>query len=123
MWCNSPKFAGDMRQVLGFSMAPTPRYLLPTILFWQAYFFAATAARATSYFVAAAGSDSNSGTSSGSPWQTIAKVNGSTFLPGDSILFNRGDAWYGTSLVIPSSGSSGSPITIRRLRQRRESHH
>ena len=46
------------------------------------------------------------------PWQTIAKVNGATFSPGDSILFNRGDAWYGTSLVIPSSGTSGSPITI-----------
>lgn len=69
-------------------------------------------ARATTYFVAAAGSDSNSGTSSGAPWQTITKVNGSAFLPGDSILFHRGDAWYGTSLVIPSSGSSGSPITI-----------
>src|ERR1700692_2235404 len=40
-------------------------------------------ASATTYFVAAAGSDSNSGTSSGSPWQTVAKVNGSTFSPGD----------------------------------------
>jgi hypothetical protein len=69
-------------------------------------------ARATTYYVAAAGSDSNSGTSTGTPWQTIAKVNGATFSPGDSVLFNRGDAWYGTSLVIPSSGSSGSPITF-----------
>jgi hypothetical protein len=69
-------------------------------------------ARATTYYVAAAGSDANSGTSSGSPWQTIAKVNGATFSPGDSILFNRGDAWYGTALTVPSSGSSGSPITF-----------
>jgi hypothetical protein len=69
-------------------------------------------ASATTYFVAAAGSDSNSGTTSASPWQTIAKVNASTFLPGDSILFNRGDAWYGTSLVAPSSGTNGSPITF-----------
>ncbi len=69
-------------------------------------------ARATTYYVAAAGSDTNSGTSSAAPWQTIAKVNGSTFSPGDLILFNRGDAWYGTSLVVPSSGTSGSPITI-----------
>jgi hypothetical protein len=76
------------------------------------FLFAALPAQATTYFVAAAGSDSNSGTSSGAPWQTIGKVNGSTFLPGDSILFNRGDAWYGTSLVVASSGSSGSPITF-----------
>jgi hypothetical protein len=69
-------------------------------------------AGATTYFVAAAGSDSNSGTSSGTPWQTIAKVNGAAFSPGDSILFNRGDAWYGTSLTVPSGGSSGSPITF-----------
>jgi len=69
-------------------------------------------ARATTYYVAAAGSDTNSGTSPATPWQTIAKLNGSTLLPGDSVLFNRGDAWYGTSLVVPSSGSSGSPITF-----------
>jgi hypothetical protein len=73
---------------------------------------AALPAGATTYYVAAAGADTNSGTSPATPWQTIAKVNGSTFLPGDAILFNRGDAWYGTALVIPSSGSSGSPITF-----------
>jgi hypothetical protein len=67
---------------------------------------------ATTYYVAAAGSDSNSGTSSSLPWQTIAHVNAQTFNPGDSILFNRGDVWYGTSLTVPSGGSSGSPITF-----------
>jgi len=67
---------------------------------------------ATTYYVAAAGSDSNSGTSSASPWQTITKVNGSTFSAGDSVLFNRGDVWYASSLVVPSSGASGSPITF-----------
>ena len=69
-------------------------------------------AHATTYYVAAAGSDSSSGTSSSAPWQTIAKVNGATFSPGDSVLFNRGDAWHGTALTFPSSGSSSSPITI-----------
>ena len=67
---------------------------------------------ATTYYVAAAGSDTNSGTSSSAAWQTIGKVNGSTFAAGDSVLFNRGDVWYGTALVVPSSGSSGSPITF-----------
>ena len=69
-------------------------------------------AGATTYYVAAAGSDSNSGTSTGSPWQTITKVNGSTFSPGDSILFNRGDVWYGMALTVPSSGTSSAPITF-----------
>jgi hypothetical protein len=87
-----------------------PRY--QAILILACLFVAGTPARATTYYVAAAGSDSNSGTSSGTPWQTIAKVNGATFSPGDSILFNRGDAWYGTSLTVPSGGSSGSPITF-----------
>ncbi len=74
--------------------------------------FSAAAAGATTYFVAAAGSDSNSGTDSGHPWQTVAKVNAATFATGDSVLFNRGDSWYGTALVVPSGGSSGSPITF-----------
>jgi hypothetical protein len=69
-------------------------------------------AHATTYYVAAAGSDANSGTDTGHPWQTISKVNGTAFSAGDSVLFNRGDSWYGTSLTAPSSGSSGSPITF-----------
>ncbi len=72
----------------------------------------ASPALATTYYVAAAGSDLNNGTSTGTPWQTIAKVNAATFSAGDSVLFNRGDAWYGTSLVVPSSGTSGAPITF-----------
>src|SRR6266478_4753952 len=74
--------------------------------------FASIPAHATTYYVAAAGSDSNNGTSTGTPWQTISKVNGSTFSAGDSVLFNRGDVWYGTSLTVPSSGSSGLPTTF-----------
>src|SRR5262249_27433673 len=31
------------------------------------------------------GSDTNNGTSSSTPWQTITKVNGATFQPGDGI--------------------------------------
>jgi hypothetical protein len=82
----------------------------PAVVFL--FLFSATSAQATTYFVAAAGNDSNSGTDTAHPWQTVAKVNGATFLPGDSVLFNRGDAWYGTSLTVPSAGSSGSPITF-----------
>ena len=57
------------------------------------------------------GSDSNSGTSPSTPWLTINKVNTSTFNPGDSILFNCGCTWR-EQLTVPSSGSSGNPITF-----------
>jgi len=67
---------------------------------------------ATTYYVSSStGNDSNSGTSSSVAWQTIARVNGQTFQPGDSILFKRGDVWN-ESLAPASSGSSGSPITF-----------
>jgi parallel beta helix pectate lyase-like protein len=96
----------------GASVMPCSIRSSGAILILVCFLLAAIPARATTYYVAAAGSDSNNGTSAGTPWQTISKVNGSAFSSGDSVLFNRGDAWYGTSLTVPSSGSSGSPITF-----------
>jgi len=84
--------------------------LLSASLILICAFLAAIPARATTYYVAAAGSDANVGTDTGHPWQTISKVSGSTFSAGDSVLFNRGDVWYGTSLTVPSSGTNGAPI-------------
>ena len=46
------------------------------------------------------------------PWLTVAHVNAQSFNPGDSVLFERTCAWYGTSLTVPSGGLSGSPITF-----------
>ncbi len=63
------------------------------------------------YYVSTTGNDSNSGTSESSPWKTISKINSSSFQPGDSILFKRGEVWR-EQLVVPSSGSSGKPITF-----------
>jgi hypothetical protein len=69
-------------------------------------------ASATTYYVSSSlGSDANAGTSSTAPWQTLAQVNAQTFQPGDSILFRRGDVWN-ESLVPPSSGTMGNPITF-----------
>jgi hypothetical protein len=62
------------------------------------------------YVDATSGSDSNDGT--GAPWQTIAKVNATTFQPGDKILFKCGETWADTTLTIPSSGASGTPIVF-----------
>ena len=44
------------------------------------------------------------------PWQTVAKVNASSFHPGDSVLFQRGETWR-DQIAVKSSGSAGDPIT------------
>lgn len=47
------------------------------------------------------------------PWRTIDKVNSifNYLKPGDAVLFNRGEVFYGT-LHIKSSGTTASPIKI-----------
>jgi parallel beta-helix repeat protein len=71
------------------------------------------AANATTYYVAANGNDSNSGTSSSTPWKSVAKVNASfsSMNAGDNVLFNMGDVFYG-SLIVNKSGTANAPITI-----------
>jgi hypothetical protein len=68
-------------------------------------------ASATNYYVSNTGSDAAAGTSTGAAWQTIAKVNATSFLPGDSILLKNGDSWR-EQLKPISSGSSGNVIYI-----------
>ncbi|WP_282080347.1 right-handed parallel beta-helix repeat-containing protein [Aquimarina algiphila] len=67
------------------------------------------------YYVSASGSDSNNGTSTSSPWKTIAKVNSNkgSFVAGDVINFNRGDVFYGSLDLKGRSGNSGSPIVVK----------
>lgn len=69
------------------------------------------ASQATVYYVSASdGSDSDSGLSEVLAWQTLTKVNATTFTAGDIIKFKKSDGWYGT-LIINQSGIVGSPIT------------
>ena len=70
-------------------------------------------ASAKNYYVSASGNNSNTGLSETAAWQTIAKVNSAfiNMVAGDSILFKRGDSFYG-ALTISKSGSSGKPIVI-----------
>lgn len=65
----------------------------------------------TYYIDATGGNDTNDGRSPLTAWRTVAKVNSSSFLPGDSILFKRGEAWR-ERLIVPSSGSLGHVITF-----------
>ena len=67
----------------------------------------------TVYYVSTSGDDANSGTSASAPWKSIFKLNQTSFAPGDSILFKRGDIWDGVNAatIIPAtSGSAGHPI-------------
>ncbi len=66
---------------------------------------------ATYYVDASDGNDNNNGTSQATAWKTINKVNSSSFNPGDNVLFKREEIWR-EALVVPSSGSSGNPITF-----------
>src|ERR1035438_7442009 len=68
---------------------------------------------ATYYVDSATGLDSNNGTSSSTPWQTITKVDTSTFHAGDQVLFQGGETFVGSlQFTASSSGTSISPITI-----------
>ncbi len=87
-------------------------------------------ASATTYYIAANGSDSNSGTSNTAPWQHApgmanckSTCAGVTPKAGDSIIFRGGDTWhFGNSALTPyvganhwtfsQSGASGNLIYI-----------
>ncbi|MGC3947771.1 MAG: right-handed parallel beta-helix repeat-containing protein [Chryseolinea sp.] len=74
------------------------------------------ASPARTFFVSSSmGDDSRSGQQAQSkqtPWKTIAKINSfKGFMPGDSILFKRGESFFGT-LTPNVSGMPGKPITF-----------
>jgi len=83
------------------------------ILFLLSFLFLGNAAKSTTYYFASNGYDNNSGTSSSSPWQTISKLNSimGSLTPGDNVLFNRGDVFFG-SIIITASGTSANPIVF-----------
>lgn len=72
---------------------------------------APASAAGTTYYVSAAGSDSNAGTSSAAPWKSLAKVGLAVLKPGDTVSFRKGDTWTG-GIVTAQSGTSTAPITL-----------
>jgi hypothetical protein len=72
--------------------------------------YAAPAAPTIYYVDASAGNDANAGTID-KPWKSLAKVNGSAFVPDDQILFKRGGSWTG-ALELSSSGATDHPIVV-----------
>lgn len=78
-------------------------------------------AGATNYYLSAVGNNTNSGTSSLLPWKTIAQLNTTVFVPGDSVFFRCGDTFVGTinvsqsgtnvnNIVFTSYGSGNRPV-------------
>lgn len=97
--------------LVGLGLHAWTRQLVMIGFFVQA--LVGTAYGANYYVDNAAGSDSNSGTSTSVPWKSLSKVNNATFQAGDIVHFKRGSVWTGTTLVVDSSGSSGNPVTYQ----------
>src|SRR5688500_4863493 len=67
----------------------------------------------TYYLSATTGNDGNAGTSSASPWRSIAKLNALDLNPGDSVFFEGGGTYNGTfTLTQEDLGTSAAPIAI-----------
>jgi hypothetical protein len=74
--------------------------------------FGAASVSATTYYIAANGSDSNNGTSKNTPWLHAPGMTGcsgtcasTTPEPGDNFIFRGGDSWHYNS-------ASGSPVGL-----------
>lgn len=46
------------------------------------------------YFVSDSGSDSNTGTTASTPWQTIAQINNAQLAPGTQVVFQSTSVWH-----------------------------
>jgi Right handed beta helix region len=67
---------------------------------------------ATNYYLSPSGADTNPGTQA-QPWQTISKVNSTSFAPGDQILFQGGQSFTGPLRFTSSStGTAANPIVV-----------
>src|SRR5437773_4086708 len=67
----------------------------------------------TAYYLSPSGNNNGPGTMT-KPWQTIYKVNNTVLKPGDSIFFQGGADFSGTTLYLESNdaGTSVAPVTI-----------
>lgn len=88
-------------------------FLLILVLFLVANTTINKKTSTTNFYISKRGDDSANGLTPNTPWLTIEKINNSKFSPGDSILFNRGDAWReGQALYGSSNGTVGKPIVF-----------
>jgi hypothetical protein len=69
-------------------------------------------AAATTYFVRSGGNDARAGTSVGTAWRTVDRVNRAGLHPGDSVLFAGAQVFGDATLQPSTSGNPGAPITF-----------
>jgi hypothetical protein len=74
--------------------------------------FVTSAASSTNYYIDTAGSNSNNGTSSSTPWADFTNVNSHTFLPGDQILLKKECTWTATKDYVTMLTINGSGVTV-----------
>jgi len=66
------------------------------------------------YYVNAAGLDTNSGLSAAAAWLTIARVNAQQYNPGDFVLFAGGQSFAGSLFFGANNrGNAENPITVK----------
>lgn len=72
-----------------------------------------TARQASAIYISSTtGDDSNDGFTPETAFQSTAKVNSLSLLPGDSLLFKSGDIFVGKLSIINEGGSSDKPILV-----------
>ncbi|HAX65099.1 TPA: hypothetical protein DCX66_01340, partial [Candidatus Nomurabacteria bacterium] len=91
-----------------------------SLISFSLFLFSFSYASASTYYVSSTdGNDTCTGLSqvayttgvTACPIKTLTKLNTKTFSPGDSILFKKGDTFYG-SITVSQSGTAGNPITF-----------
>jgi hypothetical protein len=74
---------------------------------------APTPGSGTTYYLSPAGDDGNSGTSPSAAWQSIGKVNETSFAAGDTLLLEGGQVFAGTlRLSDDDDGTAAQPISL-----------
>ncbi len=87
---------------------------IKTLLFGCFWICFGTSYAQTYYISSLNGDDNNNGTSPGTAWATIERVNKviPSLKPGNSVLFERGGIYYGSMSFWNVSGSENNPITF-----------
>ncbi|MEJ7694911.1 malectin domain-containing carbohydrate-binding protein, partial [Daejeonella sp.] len=84
-------------------------FSLKSFILLLLFFKSVSSFSAIYYFSTSAGDDNNGSNTSTTPWQTLGKLNSLNLMPGDQVLFKRGDTFVGT-ISATHAGSSGNPI-------------
>ncbi len=64
------------------------------------------------YISSSMGDDNNNGTTVNSPFKTLNKVNSMDIIPGDSLLFKKGETFKGELVILNEGGKKDLPVFI-----------